>query len=147
MSEILTALLVYGNSDTFSALESHLERQGVRVIRAESYAQAERKLGGPDPVPLVFTETQLPDGTWADILGLAEKAALHVNVIVVAEDIDTRLYVEAIESGAFDYLVPPFNSTDLAYVVRCALGNALARRSARPQTHQPGEVSRFAEVR
>ena len=87
-------------------------------------------LGGLNPAPLVFTDTQLPDGTWADILALAEKAKLPVNVIVVARVVDTRFYVEAIETGAFDFLAPPFNATDLAYVVRSAMDNVVARRAA-----------------
>ena len=56
----------------------------MHIIHAQSRAQAKRVLGGLDPVPLVFTEPQLPDGTWADILAVAEKASQHVNVIVVA---------------------------------------------------------------
>ena len=89
-------------------------------------------LGGMNPAPLVFTDTQLPDGTWADVLALAQKAKLPVNVIVVARVVDTRFYVEVIETGAFDFLAPPFNATDLAYVVRSAMDNVVARRAAPP---------------
>jgi FixJ family two-component response regulator len=53
-------------------------------------------------------------------------------VIVVARVVDTRFYVEAIEAGAFDFIVPPFNAADLAYVVRCAVDNVLARRARLP---------------
>ena len=81
-----------------------------------------------NPAPLVFTDTQLLDGTWADILAAAEKAAEPVNVIVVARVVDTRFSIEAIETGAFDFLAPPFVATDLAHVVRSALDNIVARR-------------------
>src|SRR5690348_17897071 len=118
MAEKITALCVHRNSETLASLESALEHQGMRVTHAESRAQARRMLGGLDPAPLVFTDTQLPDGTWADILAEAEKAAQPVNVIIVARVLDTRFYVEAIETGAFDFLVPPFMAADLAYVVR-----------------------------
>jgi DNA-binding NtrC family response regulator len=147
VSEKITALLVYHNSDTLSTLKSFLERQGVRVFHAQSRAQAQRWLGGQNPAPVVFTDTRLPDGTWADILALAEEAALPVNVIVVAEVVETRRYVEAIESGAFDFLAPPFNATDLAYVIRCASDNAIARRTARPQAAHAVQVGLLAEVR
>jgi DNA-binding NtrC family response regulator len=88
-------------------------------------------LGGLNPAPLVFTDTTLPDGTWADILAEAEKAAQPVNVIVVARVVDTRFYIEAIQTGAFDFLAPPFAASDLAYVVRSALDNVPTRRKAR----------------
>jgi two-component system, NtrC family, response regulator PilR len=137
MMEGISALLIHQKSDTLRALKYLLECQGVRVTQAGSRARAKRMLGGSNPVPLVFTDAQLPDGTWADILALAEKAALPVNVIVVARVVDTRFYVETIEAGAFDFIAPPFNATDLAYVVRCAADNVIARRTALPRT-DPG---------
>lgn len=146
MTERITALLVHHNSETLAMLKGALERLGMHIIQAQSRAQAKRMLGGLSPAPLVFTETQLPDGTWADILAVAEKAAQPVNVIVVARVVDTRFYVEAIETGAFDFLAPPFNTTDLAYVLRTALDNIAARRAARPRTTRPVEEGLFTEV-
>jgi NtrC-family two-component system response regulator AlgB len=132
----ITALLVHNNSELFVTLKAALEHQGLRVIQAESRAQAKRVVGVQKPVPLVFTDTHLPDGTWADILALAGKAALPVNVIVVARLVNTRLYIETIEAGAFDFIVPPFNAADLAHVVRCAADNVLTRRAAQRRPAQ-----------
>ena len=146
MTDRVKALLVHHNSETLAMLGGALERQGMRTLHAESRAQAKLMLGGLNPAPLVFTDTQLPDGTWADILSMAEKAAQPVNVIVVARVVNTRFYVEAIETGAFDFLAPPFNATDLAYVVRSALDNVTARRAASPQRPLVPEESIFAEV-
>lgn len=145
MREITTALLVHQNSDTMALLSGALERQGVRVTHAGSRAQAKRMLGGPHPAPLVFTDIALPDGTWADILAAGETAALAVNVIVVARIVDTRFYVEAIEAGAFDFIAPPFHSNDLAHVIRCALDNAIMRRTERT-TDAPVAEARYSEV-
>jgi DNA-binding NtrC family response regulator len=145
MTKRIPALLIHQNSETLTMLKGALERQGMHVLHAKSRAQAMRLLGGLNPIALVFTDTQLPDGTWADILAVAEKAAQPVNVIVVARLVDTRLYVEAIETGAFDFLAPPFVATDLAYVVRSALDNVAARRAARPPT-APTKEGLLAEV-
>ena len=147
MTERITALLVHKNSETLAALKGALERQGMRTTQAESRAQAQRLLGGLNPAPLVFTETELPDGTWTDILAIAEKAKKPVNVIVVARVVNTRFYVEAIETGAFDFLAPPFNATDLAYVVRSAMDNVIARRTACPHAAPSPEDGLLAEVR
>ena len=146
MTEKAKALLVHQNSETLALLKVALERQGMHVIEAVSRAHAKRLLGGLDPVPLVFTDTQLPDGTWADILAVATKAAKPVNVIVVARVVNTRFYVDVIETGAFDFLAPPFNATDLAYVVRSAMDNAVARRAARSPAAPTAEASILAEV-
>ncbi len=134
-----SALLVHQNSDTLRALKSVLEHQGMHVAQASSCAQAKRMLGGLDPAELVFTDVNLPDGTWADILAVAEKTPVPVNVIVVARVVDTRFYVEAIEAGAFDFIAPPFGATDLAYVVRSATDNVSARRAAHHSASQRAE--------
>ena len=139
MTERITAMIVYDDSETMATLQAALERQGLCTIRAHSRAQAIRVLGGQNPASVVFTDTQLLDGTWADILAAAEKAAKPVNVIVVARVVDTRVYVEAIETGAFDFLAPPFVATDLAHVVRNALDNIVARRDARSHAAHAGE--------
>jgi DNA-binding NtrC family response regulator len=146
MTEKITALLVHQNSETLATLKGALERQGMRILQAESRAVAKRMLGGLNPAPLVFTDTQLPDGTWADILAVAENAKRPVNVIVVARLVDTRFYVEAIETGAFDFIAPPFNATDLAYVVRSAMDNVVARRSTRAPATRTVDKALVAEV-
>jgi len=126
-----TVMVVHRNSETLASLKSALERQGVSILQADSRARAIQMLGGQNPAPLVFTDTELPDGTWADILAEAERAAQPVNVIVVARVVDTRFYLETIETGAFDFIAPPFVATDLDHVVRNALDNAAARRVVR----------------
>jgi DNA-binding NtrC family response regulator len=142
----IVALLIHENSDTLRSLKYALECQGLRVTHVESRAQAKRMLGGLNPAPLVFTDTQLPDGTWADILAVAEKAARPVNVIVVARVVDTRFYVETVETGAFDFIAPPFNANDLAYVVRCAADNVLTRRTAQRRPAPIVKDNLIAEV-
>jgi DNA-binding NtrC family response regulator len=142
MLEKFKGLLVHDNSETFTALKDALERLGMTVTQAGSQAQAKRMLCGLNPAPVVFTDTDLPDGKWMDILALSGKAAKHVNVIVVSRLVNTRVYVDAIENGAFDFLAPPFNPTDLAYVVRTALDNAVSRRAARV-TAAPGSESQL----
>jgi DNA-binding NtrC family response regulator len=146
MTEKITALLIHQNSETLRSLKYALECQGLRVTEAESHAQAKRMLGELNPAPLVFTDTELPDGTWTDILAVAEKAARPVNVVVVARVADTRFYAETIQVGAFDFIAPPFNATDLAHVVRCAAGDVLARRAAQRRPAQSVEDNPVAEV-
>jgi len=75
-----------------------------------------------------FTETTLPDGTWADIFKLTLKAEKAVNVIVTARVADDRVYLDAIADGAFDFIVPPLTRDELTHVVRCAIEDAMSRR-------------------
>ena len=82
------------------------------------------------PPQLVFTADKLADGTWAVVVDLAARAQLPVNVIVVSRVVDTRLYLEVIEGGAFDFIAAPLASSDIAYVARCAADNVLERRKS-----------------
>ena len=139
----ITAMVVHQNSEILASLKSALERQGIFILQADSRARAIQMLGGQNPAPLVFTDTELPDGTWVDILAEAERAAQPVNVIVVARVVDTGLYLETIETGAFDFIAPPFVATDLEYVVCSALDNVAARRCVRARNGGAGAERRL----
>jgi len=126
----VTALLIFHRIKPFSDIPAALEKLAIPARRAQTLAQARRVLSKLDPPLLAFTERELPDGNWADVLSLSEGASSRVSVIVVGQEIDTKLYASAIELGALDFIAPPFDAFDLAHVVRCAADNALARRNA-----------------
>ncbi len=128
MKEAASALFVHHESESFGGLEKALEGQFVKAYYASNCREASRLLENSNPPHVIFTDTTLPDGTWADVVGLAAKAAMPVNVIVVARLVDMRLYADVIQRGAFDFLAPPFVPSDLAHVVRCALENVVSRR-------------------
>jgi len=49
---------------------------------------------------------------------MAEKFDSPVNVIVVSATEDALLYMSALERGAFDFVLPPFERQGLDFVVR-----------------------------
>lgn len=114
-------LLVHDEERPVADLKPLLESQGMDVLEARSCADAETVLTWVEPPVLIFTDTLLSDGSWADVRRLADHLA--VPVIVVARFEDLPLYTKVIESGAADFIVPPFNKADLAWVVGSALLN------------------------
>jgi DNA-binding NtrC family response regulator len=128
MKETVRALLVQARRDPLDALRMALEEQSIGIFTARNCAEAALALLSNCPPHMVFTEIQLADGDWADVLALAGKAAAPVNVIVVAPFVDVGFYVRAIERGAFDFIVPPLSDPELLHVVRIAAENALSRR-------------------
>jgi DNA-binding NtrC family response regulator len=130
MRGTVTALLIFHHTEPYNDLEAALEKLAVRVGRARSLAEAYHVLSTVNLPLLVFTESELPDGNWADVVSLSARASSPVSVIVMGQAIDTKLYVSVIEGGAFDFMAPPFEALDLAHVVRCAADNALMRRQA-----------------
>ena len=128
MKENIKALLVQARHEPLDALRLALEEQSIDILMARNCAEAALALWSECPPPLVFTGIHLADGNWADILTLAAKASAPVNVIVVAPFADVGFYVQAIERGAFDFIVPPLSDPELQHVVRIAAENALNRR-------------------
>jgi DNA-binding NtrC family response regulator len=155
MKNRISALLVHQQAEPLRALDQALTSQSIQTTRARSCREAGLFLNGANPPHLVFTDTTLPDGSWAEVIALAAKATIPVNVIVVGRGVDTRFYVEAIEAGAYDFVVPPFAAPELAYVVQCAADNVLACREALARAQQspqkllfpPSLAIRFAEER
>jgi hypothetical protein len=52
-----------------------------------------RAHGDANASQLVFTDTSLPDSTWADVVKMANEVASPVDVIVVGAKEDMGLYV------------------------------------------------------
>jgi DNA-binding NtrC family response regulator len=129
MSEKISVLLVSGEPESFAPLKSLLQSQSLETREVPSCGEALLVLWGKQPPHLVFTDTQLPDGTWAEVISLAGKAQAPSNVIVVSRLVDVKLYVEAIERGAFDFITPPFEARELRHIVRRATEDVLERRA------------------
>lgn len=124
------ALLLFHQARPYNDLKAALKKLAFPTVRAESFGQACKVLSRANPPLLVFTESELPDGNWSDVVSFSACASSHVSVIVVGQEIDTRLYASAINIGALDFIAPPFDALDLGHVVRCAADTALARRQA-----------------
>lgn len=131
MKENIKALLLRVRHDPLDGLRLALEEQSIDILIARSCGEAALALWSDNPPHLVFTEVQLADGNWADVLTLAGKAPAPVNVIVVAPFVDVSFYVQVIERGAFDFIVPPLSAPELLHVVTIAAENAISRRRKR----------------
>lgn len=119
MQPKIRVLLVHGEESPLGELVPLLEGQGIEALRARNFAEAETALAHRGPVALIFTAPTLSDGTWIDIRRLADSR--EARVIVVARFVDVPLYIATLEGGAADFIVPPFTSADLAYVIEGAL--------------------------
>lgn len=125
----LFALLVSDGDESFDSLKILLKSQGIEVWHSRTCAEAVRLVDQTHP-DLIFTATQHADGTWRDVVIQAEKASMAANVIVVGKSNDFRLYYAAIDYGAFDLILPPFEPEPVGQVVRVAGENVRRRREA-----------------
>ena len=121
MAEQINALLVHPKDELYTDLTGVLGLLGIKVTRAQSCREVAILLERMDGIDLVFTGTNLQDGGWDQVLGLAQRARSYLPVIVVSRMVDAGLYLEAIGRGAFDFVTPPFLASDMAHIVRSAI--------------------------
>jgi DNA-binding NtrC family response regulator len=121
MSEQLSALVVNEDASVLLELRAVLEDQEVVTRCARTCEEARAALSLEKIPTIVFTGTSFPDGNWRDVIKLAEQASPQIGVIVTTRSTDMRLYLDAMDEGAADYIVPPFVPRDVAHIIRSAI--------------------------
>ena len=110
--------------DTHSLALSYagtLEQDGYSSEIADSIEVAERLLSTGDVYPVVLLDLQLPDGDGLDLLKAMPKLAEEASVIVVTSDGSINRAVEAMQRGAYDFIVKPLAPERLLTSIRNAL--------------------------
>jgi DNA-binding NtrC family response regulator len=131
MKPKVTTLLIHHRNDRFYTLQLVLEALSIRVARARSAREAENQLCEMPCPHLVLSDTVLPDGNWMDVLDVAAKAVEPVNVIIVSPTADTRLYLDTMDQGAFDFMTDSFTVPQIVHILKCAIDNVSRRRGLR----------------
>ncbi len=120
MTKTTSVLLVHDYEYPLADLTLTLKRLGLSSRRARTCIEAKSVLASPEPPTLVFTDTELPDGGWPETVGMASRSRPPIPVIVVSRVVDISLYLDAMQDGAAEFIVPPFREADIRYVVQGA---------------------------
>jgi len=145
--ERVHAVLVYGKKGPVAELKPFFDRHAIRTTHARNCAETAAALSRAKAPTLILTDTFLEDGSWTDVQTLAERSHPPVPVIVVSQLLDIPLYLDVLERGASDFIVPPFRDIDLDHIVRGALLNRVRTQSAplRTTAGLAPEVARNAQ--
>lgn len=114
------ALMVHERSEPCQAVKPVLRRLGVDTFSVSSCEEAEHLLEQTHP-HLLFTDTKLSDGTWVDVLNLAETAPATVCAILVSASRDPELRQAARDHGAFDCVSPALNTEGVSDLIQRAI--------------------------
>lgn len=82
--------------------------------------------------PVVISESELPDGTWQDVLHELGRMPCPPLLVVTSRIADDRLWSEALNLGAYNVLAKPLNKKEVFHVVGLAW-LSWKRRWERPQ--------------
>ncbi len=106
------------------ALSNILPQHDLEPVFAATLSEARAVLAS-ERVALVVCEDILIDGSYRDLLPVAQAARGDLPVVVTSRVDNPEEYLEAMKLGAFDYVAAPFSRTELDRIVHNALSRAL----------------------
>jgi two-component system, NtrC family, response regulator PilR len=116
-------LVIDDEPDLRTLYELTLLREGYEVETAGSVEEALQMLKERS-YSAVITDMRLPDGSGLDVLAYLEEGKRREKAIVITAYGSAENAVEALKSGAFDYLTKPVDLRQFRLVVASALGRA-----------------------
>jgi len=137
-------LLVDDDDDLRSVFRAKLEYSGHEVDEADSAEVALAKVGAFDPA-LVVTDVRMDGMTGLELLTRIRESMEYVDVIVMTGHDTMTSAVEAMKSGAYDYLVKPVGLKELEAVIDRCLIDQEVNRAAMEQRAADGEEPDDAE--
>lgn len=121
-------LVALAEPEDRKALEQILLDCGFESVSCSTSAEAASMLPSTS-FSAVFCQDELPDGSVAEVLRVAQQVGRHLPVVVCARLCDIDRYLAVLDMGAFDYVVAPFRKDDIAWITKWALRKAAEMRS------------------
>src|SRR5207249_11544470 len=115
-----TILLVEDDRNVLLSYQEILKTSGYEVVTADSGEAAERILRTTS-IDVVITDRKMPKMGGLDVLRIAKQVDPETIVILITAYPTVDTAVEAMKSGACDYLIKPFSVEQLRAVVKDAL--------------------------
>ena len=116
------AIIVCADPEIQEFLISVLSEFGIKPVVSARLDEATPLLAQEETV-MAFSQSQFSEGSFVDVLKLADRRESKLPVIVCSEFYDKDLYIEAMGLGAFDYLASPYRRREVAWVVNNALSS------------------------
>lgn len=122
-------LVVDDAAPTVELLRRTLSGAGYKTFTAYDVPTAVRILG-EEPVDLVITDVRMPEVSGMDLVRHVANNYPDVAVIVITGYASVAGAVEAVKTGAEEYLAKPFTPQELLAAVKGALAKTRARRQS-----------------
>ena len=114
-------LVVDDDPETGEVLRDLLVFAGFDVIVAENGTQAVDLLSTVRHFDLMISDMQMPKMDGLELLRLSRRLRKHLPVVILTGHGTVHNGIHALEQGAHDYILKPFNTEKLLGVVEAAL--------------------------
>jgi two-component system response regulator AtoC len=123
-------LIVDDEKSILDSLGRAFKEEGYKVLMAETGEEALNKIGSNE-ISLMLLDLRLPDLNGLDVLKKAKTLHKEMLVIVITGFGTIETAVEAIKSGAYDYIKKPFKLDSIKLIVKLALETQILKKEVR----------------
>ena len=120
MNNKYIALIVDDEPDILELLDITLSRMGIKTYSAENIAQA-KDLLGQYSFDICLTDMRLPDGNGIELIKYIQENISSLPIAMITAHGNMEFAIEALKSGAFDFVSKPVDLNILRNLVNTAL--------------------------
>ncbi len=124
-----TVLIIDDQEDLRFSLAKIVEKQGCRATTAANGADALDMLRSAI-VDLVFLDIGLPDISGIQLIGRIKELNNDVDIVMLTGINEAKTAVQALQAGAIDYIVKPFDIIEFKSILKRILQAQLIRKKA-----------------
>jgi DNA-binding NtrC family response regulator len=127
-------LAVDDSLDTLEVIQRNLTSEGYKVFTVSSVNEAVNVLE-TDSIDLVITDLKMPIVGGLDLIRHVRENLRDVEIMMITGYPSIEGAVEAVKSGAEEYLVKPFTDKELLTAVKRMLEKLVRRRTSQSKNH------------
>jgi len=132
-------LVVDDSPDTLEVLQRNLESRGYQVFTAPGAVEAIKILEST-PMDLVITDLKMPGVNGLSLVRHIQENFKNTEVMMITGYPSIEGAVEAVKTGAEEYLTKPFTDEELFSAVERVLDKLHTRRAAQVQAKKPPSI-------
>jgi len=132
-------LVVDDSPDTLEVLQRNLESKGYKVFTAPGAVDAIKILEST-PMDLVITDLKMPGVNGLSLVRHIQENFKNTEVMMITGYPSIEGAVEAVKTGAEEYLAKPFTDEELFSAVERVLDKLHTHRAAQVQTRKPPSI-------
>jgi len=120
VGDAIKVFIIDDDADVRESIEELVESVG---LHAESFASAQEFLSSkrPDGPSCLVLDVRLPGISGLDLQNELRRAGIRIPIIFITGHADIPMTVQAMKSGAIEFLTKPFRDQDLLDVIQRAL--------------------------